>query len=379
MKSSWPNRTDASRAASVQANYKQRSNGSMIFRALILAALAGGAFFVSYRLTKLHFQNSAGKPPQGMVWIPGGQFTMGTDSVLGWSEEKPPHPVRVDGFWMDATDVMNADFAKFVEETGYKTTAERAPTADEILRQMPPGTPAPDPRDLVPGSLVFVQTPGPVPLNNVANWWKWVPGADWRHPEGPNSNIVGRENHPVVHVSWDDAVAYAKWSGKRLPTEAEWEFAARGGLENKEYVWGDATPEVKHPLANTWQGEFPYHNTKDDGYERTSPVKSFPPNSYGLYDMAGNVWQWCADWYDVAFYPRCQREGLIVNPAGPQTGFNPAAFSTMQRVQRGGSFLCSDDYCLRYRPSARQGSTPDTSMSHVGFRCVMSSNAGQQN
>jgi len=307
-----------------------------------------------------------------MVWIPGGQFTMGTDSALGWPEEKPPHPVRVDGFWMDATDVTNSQFARFIEATGYKTTAERAPTAEEILQQLPPGSAPPDPKDLVPGSLVFIPPPGPVPLNDVSNWWKWVPGASWRHPEGPSTDIAGREEHPVVHVSWDDALAYSHWAGKRLPTEAEWEFAARGGLENKDYVWGDDPPDEAHPLANTWQGEFPYHNTLADGYLRTSPVKSFPPNGFGLYDMAGNVWQWCADWYDVSLYARRAGQGVIVNPTGPDRGYNPAAPYKTQRVQRGGSFLCSDDYCWRYRPSARQGSTPDTSMSHVGFRCVMS-------
>jgi formylglycine-generating enzyme len=404
MGSALPKRAGANRSAGDQSSGSTPSAISTVVRALLLLALGAGAFLLSYWLTKAHSRlaplsapqdqatsssalgpagsASLGPPPtgpapEGMVYIPGGQFTMGTESALAWPEEKPAHQVRVDGFWMDATDVTNAQFAKFVAATGYQTTAELAPTVEEILQQLPPGTPPPDLKDLVPGALVFVPTSGPVSLHDVSNWWKWVPGANWQHPEGRESNIVGREDHPVVQVSWDDAVAYAKWAGKRLPTEAEWEFAARGGLENKDYVWGDAAFDEAHPLANTWQGEFPYHNTKADGYERTSPVKTFPPNGYGLYDMAGNVWQWCADWYDVGLYARRAGQGVIVNPTGPEHGYNPAEPYKTERVQRGGSFLCSDDYCLRYRPSARQGSTPDTGMSHVGFRCVLSADHNQ--
>jgi formylglycine-generating enzyme len=388
-----PTRAGTNRSADGQSSGNAPSAISTVARALLLLALGAGAFLFSYYLTRSHSElvplsaqqaeaqpampeapasKPSGPAPPGMVWIPGGQFTMGTDSALGWPEEKPPHAVRVDGFWMDATDVTNAQFAKFVAATGYKTTAERAPTAEEILKQMPPGTPPPDPKSLVPGALVFVPTAGPVPLDDVSQWWKWVAGADWRHPEGPDSNLTGREDHPVVQVSWDDAVAYARWAGKRLPTEAEWEFASRGGLENKDYVWGDEAPDDAHPLANMWQGAFPYRNTKADGYERTSPVKAFPPNGYGLYDMAGNVWQWCADWYDPDFYHRQTAQGVAVNPTGPQRSSIPNEPFRTERVQRGGSFLCSDDYCWRYRPSARQGSTPDTGMSHVGFRCIMS-------
>jgi formylglycine-generating enzyme len=338
-----------------------------MMRLLLLGALAAGAFGATFAAVNYSHHRAA---HAGMVWIPGGEFTMGTDSDLGWPEEKPAHRVRVSGIWMDETNVTNAQFAKFVEATGYETTAERAPVLEEIMRQMPPGTPEPAPEKLVPGSMVFVPPAEPVPLDDITGWWKWVPGADWRHPEGPGSNIDGREDHPVVQVSWDDAVAYAKWAGKRLPTEAEWEFAARGGLEGKPYVWGDTPPDVKHPQANIWQGEFPYRNDKSESQKRTTAVKVFPPNGYGLYDMAGNVWEWCADWYDVSLYRGRAGQGVIDNPTGPERSFNPAEPYMPERVQRAGSFLCSDDYCWRYRPSARQGSSPDSGMSHVGFRCV---------
>ena len=317
--------------------------------------------------------------PAGMVWIPGDEFNMGTDSDLGWPDEKPAHRVRVDGFWMDETDVTNAQFRKFVEATGYVTTAEKAPDPEEILRQMPPGTPAPPKENLVAGSLVFTPTKGPVSLKDFSQWWKWTPGANWWHPDGPASNIDGKDDHPVVHVSWDDAAAYAKWAGKRLPTEAEWEFAARGGLDNQPYVWGDDRPTDTNIHANIWQGDFPYKNTAADGYVRTSPVKAFPPNGYGLFDMSGNVWQWCSDWYQVDLYRERAGKGVIVNPAGPQKSFDPRQPYSPLRAQKGGSFLCNDAYCTRYRPSARHGCTPDTGMSHMGFRCVMSpKKTGQQ-
>jgi formylglycine-generating enzyme len=313
-----------------------------------------------------------GDAPPGMVWIPGGEFMMGTDSQIGWPDEKPAHPVRVDGFWMDEHEVTNSQFREFVEATGYVTTAEKAPTVEEIMSQVPPGTPEPPPEMLVAGSMVFTPPPGPVDLNDFTQWWKWTPGADWRHPEGPGSTIEGRDNHPVVHVSWYDAVAYAKWAGKQLPTEAQWERAARGGLEQADYCWGNNPPSDTQLLANIWQGVFPTKNTALDGFPRTAPVESFPPNGYGLYDMAGNVWEWCADWYDRSLHERLAEQGVVVNPTGPERTNDPHQPYAELRVQKGGSFLCHESYCLRYRPSARHGGAPDTGMSHVGFRCVMS-------
>jgi formylglycine-generating enzyme len=350
---------------------------------LFLVLVAAGSFGGTYALVIWSClpvsMPSDGSP--GMVWVPGGEFTMGTDSDLGWPDEKPAHRVRVNGFWMDETDVTNAQFRQFVEATGYVTTAEKPVDAEEILRQSPPGTPPPPKENLVPGSLVFVPTSGPVVLTGLnahRQWWKWTPGANWRHPEGPGSSIEGKDDHPVVHVSWFDAVAYAKWAGKRLPTEAEWEFAARGGLEGKTYVWGDEPFSNDKPQCNVWQGEFPYKNTAADGYERTSPVKTFPPNGYGLYDMSGNVWQWCSDWYQRDVYRERTGKGMIVNPKGPDKSFDPRQPYTPLRAQKGGSFLCNDAYCTRYRPSARHGCSPDTGMSHVGFRCVMTPEKGQK-
>eukprot|EP00913_Durusdinium_trenchii_P011147 g10469.t1 len=314
--------------------------------------------------------------PDGMVWIPGGEFVMGTSDEDAWRDEKPAHRVRVDGFWIDKTEVTNAQFRKFVEATGYVTTAERTPDWDEIKKQLPPGTPAPPAEKIVPASIVFTMTETAVPLNDISQWWKWTPGANWRHPEGPGSDLTGRENHPVVQVSWDDAVAYCEWAGKRLPTEAEWEFAARGGLVGKRFTWGSQRDQCrKH--ANIWEGRFPFRNTKADGYVGTAPVGSFQPNGYGLHDMAGNVWEWCADWYRRDLY-RLRRDQLVINPAGPGESYDPTRPHQSQRVQRGGSFLCNDAYCSRYRPSARHGCTPDTGMSHVGFRCVMTREAGER-
>ncbi len=337
-------------------------------RILILVGLTAIAFGAAYATTKLWSTPPAAPP--GMVWVPSGEFTMGTDSALGWPDEKPAHRVRVDGFWMDQTEVTNAQFRAFVEATGHVTTAEKTPDLAEIMRQLPPGTAPPPKEKLVPGSLVFRKTDGPVDLHDPSQWWKWTPGASWRHPEGPGSDIAGRDDHPVVHVSWYDAVACAKWAGKRLPTEAEWEFAARGGLEGKLYVWGNEPFDEKKQQANVWQGDFPWKNTAADGYEGTAPVKSYAPNGYGLYDMAGNAWEWCADWYDHDLYQRRAGGGAIDNPTGPERSYVPHDSLSPQRVQRGGSFLCSDEFCLRYRPGARQGCSPDTGMSHVGFRCV---------
>jgi formylglycine-generating enzyme required for sulfatase activity len=308
-----------------------------------------------------------------MRWVPGGEFLMGTDSALGWADERPAHPVRVNGFWIDEHEVTNRQFREFVEATDYVTTAEIPPDLGAIMAQVPPGTPAPPPEKLVAGSLVFRPTAGKVSLDDYSKWWVWTAGASWQHPEGPDSGIDGKDDHPVVHVSWDDALAYARWAGKRLPTEAEWEFAARGGLVDKPYTWGDHGPNAGDaPRANIWQGDFPYRNTDDDGFERTAPVKSYPPNGYGLFDMAGNVWEWCSDWYQRDYYRSQAAFGTVVNPAGPGRSNDPTRPFEPLRVQRGGSFLCSDQYCSRYRPSARHGCSPDTGMSHVGFRCAMS-------
>jgi formylglycine-generating enzyme required for sulfatase activity len=343
-------------------------------QSLLLLLLGSVGFAAAYAVVRLMHHG-----PAGMVWIPGGEFAMGTDDRLAWPDERPAHRVRVDGFWMDATDVTNAQFRAFVEATGHITTAEKPMDAEEILKQSPPGTPKPPPEKLVPSSLVFQPTPGPVKdLRDYSQWWHLVPGANWRHPEGPGSNIEGREDHPVVHVSWHDAVAYAKWAGKRLPTEAEWEFAARGGLEGKTYVWGNDAFSEEKPQCNCWQGEFPWKNTEKDGYLRTSPVKAFPPNGYGLYDMAGNVWQWCSDWYQVDLYRERAGQGVIVNPTGPERSRDPRQPYSPLRCQKGGSFLCHPSYCLRYRPSARHGCTPDTGMSHIGFRCVLTEKASGQ-
>jgi len=310
------------------------------------------------------------RAPAAMVWIPGGEFTMGTNSAMSMRNERPAHRVRVGGFWMSDHDITNAEFRRFVEATGYVTTAERQPDWEDIRKQLPPGTPKPDASRLVPGSLVFTPPSHAVPLNDLSLWWEWVPGASWRTPKGPGSAIDGMDNHPVVQVSWNDAVAYAKWDGSRLPTEAEWEFAARGGLDGKRYAWGDEpSPHGAH-MANTFDGDFPYHQASEDGFADTSPVKSFPPNGYGLYDMAGNVWQWTADQYRADEFASRADQGVCDNPQGPTSTYDPDDPYSERRVIKGGSFLCNPSYCESYRPSARRGTPPDTGSSHVGFRVV---------
>jgi len=304
---------------------------------------------------------------------------MGTDDERSMPNEHPAHRVNLDGFWMDDHDVTNAEFQKFVSATAYVTTAEQKPDWEELKKQLPPDTPKPPDTMLVPGALVFTPPSRQVPLDNLAGWWRWVPGANWRHPEGPNSDIVGRENHPVVQISWDDAVAYAKWAGKRLPTEAEWEYAARGGREGTRFFWGnDLHPNGRH-MANIFQGQFPVKNTVEDGFASTSPVKSFPPNGYGLYDMAGNVWQWTSDWYRADAFIDVANRGACENPQGPEKSFDPGDPYAPKRVIKGGSFLCSADYCESYRPSARRGTPPDTGSAHIGFRCVKSAPAVASN
>jgi formylglycine-generating enzyme required for sulfatase activity len=329
-----------------------------------------GAFAATFALVRWGGPSGPGNGLPGMVWIPPGEFIMGSNGPDALRAEGPAHRVRLDGFWIDATDVTNAQFRAFVEATGHVTTAERTPTVEEIMSQAPPGAPRPKQEDLVPGSVVFTPPDHPVPLDDVRKWQKWTPGADWRHPEGPGTSLDGKDDHPVVHVSWYDATAYAKWAGKRLPTEAEWEYAARGGLEGKKYVWGDEPFSEEHPQCNNFQGHFPDRNTMRDGYARTSPVRAFPPNGYGLYDMAGNVWQWCDDWFLPDAYARSGTREVLVNPRGPEASFDPR-LRPPEHVQRGGSFLCCVGYCFNYRPSARLGCTPDTGMSHVGFRCVL--------
>lgn len=300
-----------------------------------------------------------------MTWIEPGQFLMGSDEH--YPEEAPAHTVDVSGFWIDPTTVTNEQFAEFVDATGYITVAERRPN--------PADFPGADPALLVPGSMLFQMTEGQVDLRNIGNWWSYVPKVCWKHPEGAGSNIDDRSDHPVVQVAYEDAEAYAKWAGKELPTEAEWEFAARGGLDGAAYVWGDEfTPDGK-VMAKTWQGDFPWRNNAEKKLSRTAPVGSYSPNGYGLYDMAGNVWQWTADWY-VSNHSHKATNGCCIpdNPRGPSmaASYDPQMphIKIPRKVVKGGSFLCAPSYCRRYRPAARQAQMVDSGMSHIGFRCV---------
>ena len=319
--------------------------------------------------------------PPGMVLIPGGEFTMGSDAAYAFPNESPPHRVTVSPFFLDVNPVTNDEFARFIAATGYVTVAERPVDWEELKKQVPPGTPKPPDEVLAPGSLVFQPTTGPVDLREMSQWWVWTVGASWRHPEGPGSNLEGRGNYPVVQVAWEDAQAYAKWAGKRLPTEAEWEFAARGGLDNARYAWGDEENPDGKPMVNRWTGDFPYRNDGADGFVGASPVGSFPPNGYGLHDMGGNVWNWCSDLYRAdAFAARADDQQACCDPRGPLTAQGetlvpgdpspPLVPGNERRVTKGGSFLCHPSYCESYRPSARRGTPPDTGSSHVGFRCA---------
>lgn len=305
-------------------------------------------------------------PDLDMIWIPGGIFTMGSDHH--YREEAPAHPVSVDGFWIDRIQVTNIKFRRFVRATGYVTVAERIPAIEDY--------PGADPANLVAGSVVLAPPAERVPLVDHYQWWAWKPGACWKHPEGPGSTIQGREKHPVVHVAWEDVVAYAAWAGKELPTEAEWEIAARGGHEQREFAWGDELAPEGKMLANYWQGEFPWQNLALDGFERTAPVGSFPPNDFGLFDMIGNVWEWTTDWY--AGHADVQRSccsAAEIDPRGAtrEQSIDPDApgAPTPRKVLKGGSFACAENYCRRYRPAARQQHPIDTGTNHVGFRCIV--------
>jgi formylglycine-generating enzyme required for sulfatase activity len=303
-----------------------------------------------------------GPAPEGMVWIAGGPFWMGNDQSP--YNDAPVHQVAVSGFWMDKTEVTNAQFQEFVKATSYVTTAERPPTAEELSQGDVP------PERRVPFSVCFkpIDLPDGVdPHNADPIWWEFVAGANWRHPEGPSSDITDRMNHPAVHISWHDAVAYCVWAGKRLPTEAEWEFAARGGLDRQEFCWGN-TPQGTGGkwFANTFQGKFPGGDTGADGFKGTAPVASYPPNGYGLHDTAGNVWEWCSDWYSATYYQTSPRN----NPKGPEIGDPGRDTNQPSKVRRGGSYLCADTYCRRYLPSERDHNPPNDAASHTGFRCV---------
>jgi len=337
------------------------------------AAVATNAAAFPFGPTVSNKSPAPGPAPEGMVWIPGGEFSMGCEvpsegvctmaTMNSVHDAQPIHRVYVDGFWMDTNDVTNAKFEKFVKATGYVTVAEIAPTKEQF--------PTAPPENLVAGSTVFTPTTNAVPLDDYFQWWRYVHGANWRHPTGPDSDLKGRENYPVVQIAYADAVAYATWAGKRLPTEAEWEFAARGGLSGKTYAWGDEFRPGGKWMANIYTGQFPVKDTGEDGFAGLAPVGQFPPNGYGLFDMAGNVWQWCSDWYRPDTYARLKLAGIVVarNPQGPAASYSPGD-DQPQRAQRGGSFLCTDQYCTRYMLGTRGKGDVDTGSNHLGFRCV---------
>jgi sulfatase modifying factor 1 len=308
-----------------------------------------------------------GPPPaEGMRWIPGGTFRMGSEDF--YPEERPVHEVSVDGFWMDQHPVTAAEFRRFARETNYVTVAERPLD--------PAQYPDADPDLLVPGSLVFRRTPGPVNLDDYRNWWEYVPGTYWKKPGGPGTTINGRDHHPVVQVAYEDAESFAAWAGKELPTEAQWEFAARGGLDGAVFAWGDEHFPNGKAMANSWQGEFPWQDLKVDGFEGTSPVGSFPANGYGLFDVTGNVWEWTTDWYvprhpDEVPSPCCVPQNPLVTSPDRSYNLGQPGEHIPRRVIKGGSHLCAPNYCLRYRPAARQPQMIDTSMAHLGFRCIV--------
>ena len=303
-------------------------------------------------------------PHAGMVWIPGGEFSMGSDNPK-FDDARPWHRVRLHGFWISATTVTNDEFAQFVKATGYVTVAERKPNPADF-----PNAP---PQNLVPGSLVFTPPDHPVELNDDRQWWRYVPGANWRHPSGPASSIAGRGRYPVVQVSYEDALAYARWVRKRLPTEAEYEYAERGGLSCKPYAWGDVFTPAGHEMANTFHGHFPDKSTAKNNKPDALPVGSFPPNGYGLYDMSGNVWIWTADWYQAGYYKTLAAAGTVtVDPRGPPFSYDPKEPGVPKRVLRGGSFLCTDQFCSRYEVGGRGQEEPSSAANHIGFRLASS-------
>lgn len=330
-----------------------------------------------FKPTKLNDLPEPKDKPKGMVWIPGGEFSMGSDSssesLCGMPgvtyDGLPVHRVYVDGFWMDSTEVTNEQFEAFVSATGYVTVAEMKPSQEEF--------PTAPPENLVAGSTVFTATPGPVSLDNYFQWWSYVPGANWRHPTGPDSSIVGMEKYPVVQVAYEDAVAYAKWAGKRLPTEAEWEFAARGGKAGLLYAWGNDLRVKGKFQANIYQGTFPVAGGDQaaDGFAGIAPTAQYTANPFGLFDMGGNVWEWVSDWYRPDYYETLQRKGVVAkNPTGPDSSYDPVEPDTQKRVHRGGSFICSDRYCTRYLVGTRGKGEVRTASNHVGFRCVIATN-----
>lgn len=347
------NRSIGIQAANSQASGPMQCDTGVSRRSLHAAAVLNEAMVAA----PVAAGDSHGAPP-GMAWIPGGRFWMGTDHM---DDAQPVHQVEVKGFWIDRTDVTNEEFARFIEATSYVTIAERPLNPKEF--------PNLSPEELAPGSVVFTPPPGPIPLDHPLAWWRFVRGANWRHPDGPNSDLRGKEKYPVVQIAWPDAVAYAEWAGKRLPTEAEWEFAARGGRDRKDYPWGNELNPKGKWMANTFQGHFPDKNTSEDGYAGVAPVASFPANDFGLYDMSGNVWQWVSDWYRPDYYAQLQR-AVSLNPQGPRDSFDPQEPGVTKRVQKGGSFLCTDQYCERYMPGARGKGDPETATNHLGFRCL---------
>ncbi len=318
-------------------------------------------------------KNTNSNAPKGMVLIKGGEFDMGSNAAKASKTEYPAYKASVKSFYMDETEVTNDEFAQFVSETGYITVAEKPVNWEELKKQLPPGTPKPDNEMLKPGSLIFEPAKEIENLYDITQWWTWSLGADWKHPHGPQSSSEGKGNHPVVHVSYEDAEAYAKWAGKRLPTEAEWEYASKGGESNGSYAWGDQLVPNGEYLANFFQGTFPRDNTELDGFATTAPVKTFPANKYGLYDMIGNVWEWTSDWFRYDTHARNKlksNQATCKNPQGPSQSYDPNEPLVPKRVIKGGSFLCSEQYCSNYRPSARMATAFDSGQEHLGFRCV---------